>query len=277
MKLKTDWKTSDIFTASAANEIAVAINKAGDDIGLINDKLSGSSVPLTGIDGLISPDRCGEYSVIDAGHRIANLSVTTDSMKHVINQFIKTNLIPDEQGILGSTHLDSKANIYSRIYNIRSSNAGIDRGTWGKWVRVATEDDIKLSAENQLRYFGGYVDSISSVIDSTLNEDVSPENVFYTKNMRLSGTTQGVPSFVCKKGNDYYRSFKNIGEYSNTGINPDAGKTYIDINNNLMYFASPAFLYDVIRIGTKEIYLTQSEYDALGTYENDTRYYIIEE
>lgn len=233
------------------------------------------------LDDLNTHVKCAEYHIVHSNTLTGTLFVVGDSMKHTVNQILIGNWITEPDGSFNWSHQDGIVNILSRSYNISAPHDFTPKGTWSKWIRMATEYDIRVAQSNSLRYFGGVLDSCT-IETSPYANDISLENVYYTQRAASPGfPVQYIPTFVGKVGDKYYKQFKNISSYSQTGINLDADKIYVDVNDKVMYVADPNFLYGVIRIGseravTQEEILTQAEYDALGSYDDHTRYYIIE-
>lgn len=95
------------------------------------------SVDVTGgfsvLDTLNRPDKCGWYMLTVGGMPAYMMLITSDSMRHVVTEFLFGNSVINEDGEIKS-HEDYSTTILMRTYNIDAPMLpDVPRGTWSKW------------------------------------------------------------------------------------------------------------------------------------------------
>lgn len=86
------------------------------------------------LDEYNSPAKCGWYVLTLNGMPAYHLLITSDSMRHVVTQFIYGNSVINEDGEIES-HQDYSTTILTRTYNINAPMLpDIPARTWGKWM-----------------------------------------------------------------------------------------------------------------------------------------------
>lgn len=158
------------------------------------------SIDVTGgfsvLDTLNRPDKCGWYMLTVGGMPAYMMLITSDSMRHVVTQFVYGNSVIDSSGGI-TGHQDYSTTILIRTYNISAPNLpDIPVRTWGKWrylqdTFLKSEFGASVTDAITQKFFTDNVQNVvSGRIDigngmSVLDEYNSPEKCGWYVLMRM--------------------------------------------------------------------------------------------